>query len=155
MFWPNTLSFMTSILQFSFLNFLILHHFQLDFEATNLSIYITLHIETQINVQFTIHGLYDTNSSTNFPRTTPRNRGRSLRCARASHVTPQFVFVRSRARDLASDTLSPGQSLASEEDLSIMFTPSSLRIWSYLCYLVITYIYTISITMAQRKRCPF
>ena len=35
-----------------------------------------------------------------------------------------------------------------------MFTPSSLRIYSF-CYLVITCIYTISTTMAQRQRCPF
>ena len=29
------------------------------------------------------------------------------------------------------------------------------RIYSYLCYVVITCIYTISTTMAQRKRCAF
>ena len=89
---PNTLSFMTPTLQFSFLISLILHHFQLDFEATNFSIYITLHIETQINVLFTIHGLYDAKSAYHFPQTTARHRGRSSRCARASHVTPQYVF---------------------------------------------------------------
>ena len=67
---PNTLLFMTSIPQFSLHIFLILHYFQLDFKATNFSIYITLHIETQITVRFMIHNLYDANQDTHFPRTT-------------------------------------------------------------------------------------
>jgi hypothetical protein len=93
---PTTLTLMTSILQFSFLIFLILHHFQFNFEATNFSIYITLHIETQINVWFTILGLYDANSTYHLPPTIHEIVPVHRYCSRASHVPPQFVFSRSQ-----------------------------------------------------------